>query len=85
MFTILQNNTINDLVSHHYGKHLEQKLWVKILFKSLSDTAHRAGRFKQHLGEVLCIGMFKSQWRERGETIFYAQVEVKSVNIPSDT
>lgn len=38
MFTILQNNTINDLVNHHYGKHCEQKLWVKILFKSLSDN-----------------------------------------------
>lgn len=57
---------------------------LNILFKSLSYTVPRAGRFKRHL-EVLCIGNFKSQWRERREAIFHAQVELKStfVNMPS--
>lgn len=59
MFTILQNNTINDLVSHHYDKHCEQKLRVKILFKSLSDTTHRTGRFKQHLGKFFALAFLK--------------------------
>lgn len=66
---------------------LNKNYELNVLFKRLSDTARRAGRFKQHLGEVLCIGIFKSQWGERRETIFYAQGEFKSafVNIPSDT